>query len=185
MNFKVSGRNASATASAANSAPTHKKRVETKNEPITPKSTKPKDQLHAQSLPEGQGLSQVSLVDNAAENPLLEARLEKISQLLENSEKHSLSLPEKEIVLKLLKASKKDGSIQQLAERLNDSEKLLPLYQKMGSLANRSPGTSALLGLVTLGLSLGEEAKSNRAIDMKEILTEGGVSAEILAELND
>ncbi|MBT9546922.1 MAG: hypothetical protein IV090_16150 [Candidatus Sericytochromatia bacterium] len=184
MHFQVSGSGAAhpleknTQLAVAKKNPTEKLSA-TKPEQAAP----PQDHLNTQKMSEGKGLSQFPLVD--AESPALAARLQKINDLLAKSTKPSLTLAQKEDVLRLLKDSKKDGSLPALSQKLHESKQLCPLYQKMGSLVNRSPESSALLGLVTLGLSLGEEAKSNRAFEMKKILTDAGVAPEILKTLQD
>ncbi|PIQ24028.1 hypothetical protein COW36_05780 [bacterium (Candidatus Blackallbacteria) CG17_big_fil_post_rev_8_21_14_2_50_48_46] len=179
MSFKIFGQNHTPSiqpASGAKTAPVEK--------PASPApNLQSKDQIKTHDLPIGQGLSHISLSEGS--DPLLEVRLKKIEHLLATSKKPSLSLPQKEQVIRLLKESQADGNLPELAKRLNSEDKLVPLYHKMGSLLNRSPEASTLLGLVTLGLSLGEEAKTNRAFEMKEILTNAGVSPEILKKLHD
>lgn len=141
------------------------------------------DQVNTQKLPSGQSLNHINLESPAA--PAVQARLEKLGKMLENRQDKALSLPQKETVLELLQDSRKDGSLPELIKQLDQKQQLLPLYKKMGSLVNHSPEASALLGLVTLGLSWGEEAKHNRAFEMKKILTEAGIAPEILKKLSD
>jgi len=184
MNFQVSGSGAAQPLEKKSTPISAKKNQAEKLPAVTPEraSTNP-DRLNTQKLPAGQGLSQLPLVE--AENPALAARMQKITDLLAKNTKSSLTLPQKEAVLRLLKDSQKDGTLKDLSQKLHDSHQLLPLYQKMGSLVNRSPESSALLGLVTLGLSLGEEAKSNRAFEMKKCLSDAGVAPAILKTLED
>ncbi len=184
MNFQVSGSGAAQPLEKTTQLAAGKKNPTEKVPVAKPDTTAPpQDHLNTQKMPEGKGLNQLPLVDS--ESPALTARLQKINDLLAKSTKPSLTLAQKEAVLRLLKDSKKEGSLQALSQKLHESKQLCPLYQKMGSLVNRSPESSALLGLVTLGLSLGEEAKSNRAFEMKKILTDSGVSPAILKTLQD
>lgn len=138
------------------------------------------DQLQAQTLPSGQSLNRIPL-DTPALAPHVQKHLEKLEKILEP--KAALSLSQKEHVLHIFKESQRDGSLPELVKQLDQKQQLLPLYEKMGSLVNRSPEASAWLGLVTLGLSWGEEIKHNRAFEMKKILTEAGISSDILKKL--
>lgn len=184
MNFQVLGSGAAqplekTQPGSGPKTPPNSKKAVSKSEPVT----LPQDQLKAQKWPAGQGLRQVSLVEN--QEPALSARLQRIQVLIGESAKAHLSLPQKEEVLSILKDSQKEGSLPALTQKLHEEQQLLPLYQKMGSLINRSPESSALLGLMTLGLSLGEETKSNRAFEMKKILTDAGISPALLKELKN
>lgn len=184
MNFQVSGAGAAQPIEKkAPVASAKKNQAEKAPAAKSEKTAPPADRLNTQKLPEGQGLKEIALVET--ENPALAVRVQRINDLLSKTAKPTLTLAHKEEILRLLKDSKKDGSLQALSQELHESKQLYPLYAKMGSLVNRSPESSALLGLVTLGLSLGEEAKSNRAFEMKKVLTDAGVAPDILKTLED
>jgi hypothetical protein len=101
--------------------------------------------------------------------------------------KPNLEVKDKEQILDILDHSLCDGSLNDLAQKLDKDNKLVPLYRAMGTLVNQGElgaGFSAGLMLFTAFTSLVVEANETRANDMKEMLIKGNVPEAILKKLH-
>lgn len=140
------------------------------------------DQSQAQVPEAGRSQSHLSL--DLDGDSALQTHLKALQPYLHLPKGTHLSQPQKEKVLKIFQASQKDGSVKELARTLHQKGELKPLYEGLGTLVNTSAGASAILGIFTLGTSLVVEAKDNLTFKLKDLLTESGVDAEILKQLN-
>ena len=145
------------------------------------------DHVQTQPVPKGNRAVAVSLVkDNfqIQHNQNLDKHLKAINSYLPKNHKGSLQMPEKEIVLNILKESKNDGTIKELATKLDKEKQLEPFSNEMGSMHDQSPRTSLALFALFGAFVLVVEARASRKRDMIGILKEGGVDLSIIDKLD-